>query len=548
MTYFQQGMGYYYNRRIDGWWLNFFLLLLLRELSIIYYYIYFFFSSFLIYLYYILLFILLLLFIIIVIIIIISPLMFGSSAVGGLLQPPFRVRRRTLPNSDTNIAMASNSSTASGKCTLLADTSSGAPLLFAGLSEERKVVCYNLLTKEKIQDYIGHTLTVSCIAVSMRHRLVCSGSSDSTVRVYKMSSGQQLRKYNHGDVVTTMLLAGNVLVTGSVDTTIIGSDVASGKSLFNIKDHKGSVEALSCNDDGTYFASGSANDGLIRVGKVIDGSKVCQVSPCNDGVSSLAFGTRVLVAGFDSAKISVFRFSPGESKLEAAYELNSNKTSHSGPLYGLALSGDSTLASYGGPGDTCVCVWNIDSDVEERGGPQQTITYAKNCSSVAFMGDLLVATSTFHKTTNVWKRSSNTWEEAMVLDEAAGGEEYGATASCPVEIEGKQHLVTFPEALGKVHVYDMDTKERTMSLTSRVDRVMAFAVSPCGEYMFTSGEYNHDILVWNLTTSVVKSRLKAHQARVCCLEAFEDGTLLSGGDDKTCIVWNWKKGVDNDKV
>ena len=82
----------------------------------------------------------------------------------------------------------------------------------------------------------------------------------------------------------------------------------------------------------------------------------------------------------------------------------------------------------------------------------------------------------------------------MVLDEAAGGEEYGATASCPVEIEGKQHLVTFPEALGEVHVYDMDTKERTMSLTSRVDRVMAFAVSPCGEYVFTSGEYNHDIL------------------------------------------------------
>ena len=117
--------------------------------------------------------------------------------------------------------MASNSSTGSGRCTLLADTSSGAPLLFAGLSEERKVVCYNLLTKEKIQDYIGHTLTVSCIAVSMRHRLVCSGSSDSTVRVYKMSSGQQLRKYNHGDVVTTMLLAGNVLVTGSMDTTIL---------------------------------------------------------------------------------------------------------------------------------------------------------------------------------------------------------------------------------------------------------------------------------------------------------------------------------------
>ena len=86
----------------------------------------------------------------------------------------------------------------------------------------------------------------------------------------------------------------------------------------------------------------------------------------NDGVSSLAFGTRVLVAGFDSAKISVFRFSPGESKLEAAYELNSNKQAIQGLFYGLALSGDSTLASYGGPGDTCVCVWNIDSDVEER--------------------------------------------------------------------------------------------------------------------------------------------------------------------------------------
>ena len=95
------------------------------------------------------------------------------------------------------------------------------------------------------------------------------------------------------------------------------------------------METLSCNDDGTYFASGSANDGLIRVGKVIDGSKVCQTPPCNDGVSSLAFGTRVLVAGFDSAKISVFRFSPRESKLEVAYELNSNKASHSGPLYGL---------------------------------------------------------------------------------------------------------------------------------------------------------------------------------------------------------------------
>ena len=92
------------------------------------------------------------------------------------------------------------------KCTLLADTSSGAPLLFAGLSGEKSRLL-QLGHGEKIQDYIGH-MTVSCIAVSMRHQLVCSGSSDSTVRVYKMSSGRQLRKYNHGDVVTTMILAG----------------------------------------------------------------------------------------------------------------------------------------------------------------------------------------------------------------------------------------------------------------------------------------------------------------------------------------------------
>ena len=135
-----------------------------------------------------------------------------------------------------------------------------------------------------------------------------------------------------------------------------------------------------------------------------------------------------------------------------------------------------------------IYVWDLDGDIEERGSPSGSLNYSKNCSSLLFVNDTLVATSAFNRDTKLWTVNGNSHflEQKSVLKETEGSDNYGASAACATIVDGKSYLLTFPEAMGVINVYDMDNNnERKTTLKTRVDRVMAFATTSDGRFLMT---------------------------------------------------------------
>src|SRR6266702_3873816 len=69
----------------------------------------------------------------------------------------------------------------------------------------------------------GHTSQVSCVAFSSDGQTMASGSSDATIKLWNLASGQELRTLaEHTDVVWSVAFRpdGQILASGSNDNTI----------------------------------------------------------------------------------------------------------------------------------------------------------------------------------------------------------------------------------------------------------------------------------------------------------------------------------------
>ena len=432
-----------------------------------------------------------------------------------------------------------DSSSSASKATVKVVIINGTKLLFVALSEERTVVCYDFDSKAKLMEYSGHSLTISAIDVDVESQLLVSGSSDSTVRTWKICSGAQLRKFSHNSVVTGLFVRESVLVSAGMDGSLHGCDINSGATLWE-KKYSGSVEGLTCDESGKYFACGSLS-GEITVANVVTGDVVFENKNVGSGVMRLLYTSSKLIAGLENAQIKIWQILANPNPKSVPHFSEDPillAGTHTGPISALATN-KFLLASLGGPGDDKLCLWRLEK-VNEKRDPVQKLKYSKHGSSLCFVPDkpFIVASSMFNPNTKMYNLDTGVVEGSFL--EGEDTDEYGAgTTICCDDV-----LVTFPEATGKLNMFNWKTKELIESIKTRTDRVVAFALTPCGNYLLTSGEYINTIIVWDLLSSCHKFILTGHKARVVSLEVHEDGTLVSGSDDKTCRVWSWVTGTE----
>src|SRR5271168_2355975 len=90
----------------------------------------------------------------------------------------------------------------------------------------------------------GHTDKVNAIAFAPDGKLVASGGSDDTVRLWDPAGGKEVRKLKgHTDSVLGVAFSpdGKTLASAAADDTARLWDVATGKALHVLKGHKDSV-------------------------------------------------------------------------------------------------------------------------------------------------------------------------------------------------------------------------------------------------------------------------------------------------------------------
>src|SRR5439155_9324888 len=114
----------------------------------------------------------------------------------------------------------------------------------------------------------GHRMGVARIALSENGKLFASASHDTTIKLWELPSGKELKTLNgHNDSVMEVALSrdGTRLASAGWDQSVRLWDLASGLELLNMKPHKDRVLGVAFSPDGQLLASAGGLDLSVRV-------------------------------------------------------------------------------------------------------------------------------------------------------------------------------------------------------------------------------------------------------------------------------------------
>jgi len=152
----------------------------------------------------------------------------------------------------------------------------------------------------------GHSAKILALTSSPDGRWLASGSWDSTVKVWEVATGRELRTLRgHGGPVLAVAVSadGRWLASGSHDRIVKVWEVETGRDVRTLSGHTNQVLAVAISPDGRWVASGGY-DRTMRLWEVATGREVSTLPGHNAPVWTVAFspdGRRLASSGGDNA-------------------------------------------------------------------------------------------------------------------------------------------------------------------------------------------------------------------------------------------------------
>lgn len=161
----------------------------------------------------------------------------------------------------------------------------------------------------------SHTDSVNSVAISPDGLQAISGSSDRTVLLFDLESGQTLTFQGHTDWVKSVAISPDGLraISGSWDKTLRVWDLESRQTLRTLQGHTASVSAVAISSDGRLAVSGS-DDGTLRVWDLESGQLLKKLIGHTGGVVAVATSSdgRLAVSGSLDKTLRVWDLNDGK--------------------------------------------------------------------------------------------------------------------------------------------------------------------------------------------------------------------------------------------
>ncbi|KAF5337527.1 hypothetical protein D9758_016982 [Tetrapyrgos nigripes] len=411
---------------------------------------------------------------------------------------------------------------------------------------------------------------LASVAYSPDGRHVVSGSSDYTIRIWDIQTGQQVGESleGHRDGVHSVAFSpdGRHVVSGSNDNTVRIWDVQTGQQFGEpLKGHTKRVWSVAYSPDSRHVVSGSA-DYTIRIWDIQTGQQVGEpLEGHTDEVNSVAFSpdSRHVGSGSDDNTVRIW-------DMQTRQQVGEPLKGHTEMVWSVAFSPDGRHGVSGSDDETIkiwdiqtcqqvgeplkghtkiVRIWDIQT-FQQFEEPQQLSNHTDAIRSVAFSPDgrHVVSVSDDH-TIRIWDmqtcqqvgkplKGHTDWDMQTCQQVGKPLEGHKSFVLSVAFSSDGRHVVS-GSADGTIRIWDMQTCKVGKPLEGHPDWVRSVAFSPDGRHV-VSGSEDRTIRIWDMQTcQQVGEPLEGHTDWVTSVAFSPDGRhVVSGSNDRTIRIWD----------
>lgn len=438
-------------------------------------------------------------------------------------------------------------------------------------------------TPGTVRRYVGHTDLVDFIAISPDERTMLSASSDDSLILWDIETGEILRRFEYDEDLTVVAFSpdGQAAIAGGRDGTAIFWDIKTGDIIRRITGYKNEIYQIAISPDGQNVLAGGRGDDSSVVQLDIETGQIVRRFEGHegavDGIDFVLDGSAFLSMSADGVLI-LRDFETGEiiHQLNASLE---NPEATIGSLRILAISPDG-LTAVSGDESFGIMLWDLTT-----GTLLGSYGVAGSANAVTFHpdnGTILVGTTTGVLITLDLQTGeildSFTGHNETIMDvKIVSNGRYAISASVDKtlrlwELERGQVIRRFPapDALlfevdlspdgrtalsgsndGTVTLWDVKTGQMIRQFSDD-QPVMAVTYSPDGKTALTGGGYRFaqkiesgHIILWDVATGQEIRRFEGQPYVVYDVEFSPDGKrAVSSGNGAMAILWDVETGQE----